>query len=139
MGEVQRDTPENVRSSVAGLRADGWRVFVLPDGVDTAARFVDAVVSTFPLDPPLTPTTDSWNALDDSLGNGLLDIPERRIAILWPDSFRLAHADPESHAIALSILGDLPEVLRCGDWTNDGKPKETAIFLGVAEDDDGLT
>jgi hypothetical protein len=132
--EVRHDTRENVRAAEPRLRGDGWHVFVLPEGIDSKTRFFDAVVRTFPLDPPLARLRDVWDALYDSLSAGLLDVPAAKIAILWPDAYRLALSEPESHEIATEILGELAEVLRHGEWTDDGKPKEISLLLGTARD-----
>src|SRR3974390_1849909 len=61
----------------------GYTVFVLPDkGIADRTSFFEAVRTTFPLDPPIV-SSRSWDALSDSLWEGLYMHPARRIAILW--------------------------------------------------------
>lgn len=137
--EVRRDAPQNVRAAEPVLRAVGYRVFVIPEGVESKATFFDAVVATFPLDPPLARVQDVWDALYDSLNAGLLDVPATMLAILWPDSYRLALSEPEYYNSAAYILGALGDVLSHGQWTNDGKPKQIRVILGRdATDNDRL-
>jgi Barstar (barnase inhibitor) len=128
---VSRDTPENVRALAATLRSDAWDVYVLREGIRTKSAFFDAVVAAFPLDPPLRGVNDVWDALFDSLGGGLLDVPAPRIAILWPDAYRLMRFHPREYETAVFFLSHLPEQLSHGEWTEDGSPKEALVFLGV--------
>ena len=129
---VSRDTPKNVRAVAATLRRDGWDVYVLPEGVRTKSAFFDAVVATFPLDPPLMRVgNDVWDALWDSLRSGLLGVPARRIAVLWPDAYRLRRFHPREYDTAVFFLSLLPEHLSHGEWTDDDRPKEAMVYLGT--------
>jgi hypothetical protein len=133
MSGVRREKSQDVLAGQPGLHADGYEVFVIPEGVESKAEFFDAVVSTFPLDPPLVRFRDVWDALDDSLSAGLLDVKARKLAVLWPDAFRLALAEPDEYEIATEILGKLAESLSHGEWTNDGEPKEIVVVLGTLD------
>lgn len=126
-----RATPGEIRAREAALREGRWCVFVLPEGIDSKASFFDAVRLTLPLDPPFGPSDrHKWDALDDSLSAGLLDVEAAAIAILWPDAYIMEAADPDSFRIAMTVFDDLPEVLQHGEWTNDGIPKKVLILLG---------
>jgi hypothetical protein len=109
-----------------------WKVFVLPDGIDGTPSFFGAVDVLLPLDPPLFGIGQGryvWDALSDSLWEGLHEIPERRIAILWPDAARLSEADPVAHETALSVLDDVSRSLTDSEATV-GRPKDVAVVIG---------
>jgi hypothetical protein len=122
----------DVLASRSALQDDGFEVFVIPEGVESKSTFFDAVRDTFPLDPPLE-GRDVWDALDDSLSSGLLDLEARKIAVVWPDAHRFEVADPAEYEIARDILGSLAGPLSHGEWTNDGEPKEITVVLGTRE------
>jgi barstar (barnase inhibitor) len=106
---------------------NGFHSFVLSRGIFDRASFFDAVRGTFPLDPPLLGSR-SWDALSDSLREGLHTHPSTRIAILWPNARRMAEAAPEDFEIALSVLTDVVEDLANPQLTC-GKPKELAVII----------
>jgi hypothetical protein len=73
------------------------RVFTLthPSGapITDERTFYDAVLHTFPLDPPmLRKKTCNWGALQDSLHGGLESLEEELIDIVWPDVHAVAKA-----------------------------------------------
>lgn len=108
----------------------GLRVYRLSTG-DRGGReaFFEAVRTTLPLDPPVR-SSRSWDALADSVWEGLRCLNDDRIAIIWSDATtfrRLAWADFE---IANSILRDLSDSLAESRLTNE-RPKELSIFIGV--------
>jgi hypothetical protein len=84
------------------LEREGYAVFVLPPSSDRAS-FIDAVRATLPLDPAQQ-STRSWNALRDSLRDGLLRHPAQRIAILWPGARAMPASDLD---VALAVLADV--------------------------------
>lgn len=122
---------DEVRESAAAYTASGWRVYLVPDGIDGKEQFFDAVVATFPLDPPLERMGDSWDALADSLWGGLDALPETQVAILWPDPLTLADGDPAAYEIAMSILADLTQSLRNPDLLGGGSPTTVAVAVGT--------
>jgi hypothetical protein len=105
------------------LRSSGWRVYVLPADIDARDSFFDAIRAQFPLDPPLT-TNRSWDALSDSLFEGLSQLADNRIAIIWP---RLP-AETDDMTIALSILDDVRHLL-----SNENK-KSLLVILAPPRD-----
>jgi hypothetical protein len=90
--------------------------------------FFDSVRNTFPLDPPLIGDR-SWDALSDSLWEGLFILPARKIAILWPDSSKFKEDFPADYRIAFAVLVDVVRSL-CTAKTSDGTPKEVGLYLG---------
>jgi hypothetical protein len=121
-----------VRDAQQDFEWAGWKVFVLPDGIKSKLSFFRAVAAIMPLDPPLVGISEgrySWDALDDSLWEGLHELPERQIAILWPDAARLAARDPETHRDALDVLDHVSRLL-ADDEATIGTPKQVAVVVG---------
>jgi hypothetical protein len=85
----------------------GLRAYVLSTGGGTGRdAFFDAVRRPLPLAPPLM-SSRSWDALSDSLWEGIYSLPGNRVVILWEDGDRFKVAAPEDFEVALSILADL--------------------------------
>lgn len=130
MHHVPRRFFRDVRQS---FEEDGWKVFVLPDGINDEASFVRAATAVFPLDPPRpfrSGTIGSWDAFDECLWDGLLDLPERRFAILWPDATTLAYSDPKVHGAVLHSLENVVRDLADAQATV-GDPKDLAVVVGT--------
>lgn len=124
---VHRARANDVGAAVAGFEQEGWKVFVLPDGISDHEGFFRAARALFPLDPPLA-SYDNWDALADSLSAGLYDLPDRRIAILWPDTtVRIPH--PTTYEIALGVLEQVQASL-ADLRVRAGKPKDVAVVVG---------
>jgi hypothetical protein len=109
------------------LEEDGWKVFVLPDGISDHDSFVGAATALFPLDPPWY--GNSWDAFADCLWEGLYELPDQRIAILWPDT-TLRIPDPKTYELALSVFDQVSEELADSRATL-GRPKEVAVVVGT--------
>jgi hypothetical protein len=103
-------------------------VFVLPDGVESKGELFAAVAATMLLDPPLGPN-HVWDALRDSLWEGLSELPDERVAIAWPDALALADADPASFETAVAILNDLIRSL-ADSMATQRPPKAVSIIIG---------
>lgn len=74
----------DVAATAAEAASLGYKVFILPaHGIFDKMTFFDAVRATLPLNPPVH---TSWDALDDSLWEGLYELTEDRILILWPNA-----------------------------------------------------
>lgn len=108
---------------------DQTRVYRLRTGITSKSDFFDAACEELPMNPPLMRVKDSWDALNDSLGGGLLDLDEPSIVIAWEDPDALAAADPESGRIAVEILSALPRDL-LNPKINAGFPKRVTVLLG---------
>lgn len=106
----------------------GFTAFVLPaNGIIDRESFFDAVRATFPLDPPLVGSR-SWDALSDSLWEGLHAHPARRIAILWTNTRIMASSASSDFETALNVLSDIANLLADRRATRDN-PKEVAVLV----------
>lgn len=109
----------------------GYAIFVLPsEGISDRASLFDAVRATFPLDPPLIGSR-SWDALSDSLWEGLHEHHARRILILWPSTRAIATAASADFEMALNVLEDVASSLADPRATRDS-PKEVAVLVEYA-------
>jgi Barstar (barnase inhibitor) len=108
----------------------GYATYVLPaDGIIDRASFFNAARATFPLDPPLKGSS-SWDALSDSLWEGLYTQPARRIVILWPGARAMANSAPADFETAVNVLDDIANALSDPGATI-GDPKEVAVLVGL--------
>jgi hypothetical protein len=106
----------------------GYTTFVLPEkGIVDQASFFEAVRTTLPLDPPIV-SSRSWDALSDSLWEGLYTHPARRIAILWLGTRGMATSAPAELEIALSVLAHVAKQLGDPRATCED-PKEVAVLV----------
>jgi len=106
----------------------GFTVFVLPTvGIVDRASFFGAVRATFPLDPPLV-GSHSWDALSDSLWEGLYTSTARRIAIVWQGTRAMATSASRDFETALDVLADVARLLADPQATC-GTTKEVAILV----------
>lgn len=117
----------DVNDACRELEALGWRVIVLPRGMSDRKSFFDGIRSAAPLDPQLVGDR-VWDALDDSLWGGLLDLEEKNVAMFWPDAGVMEKSAPADFAIARDILSKLPESLSNPQLTL-GNPKQVAVVL----------
>ena len=107
---------------VEDLRARGFLVFSLPSGIVDKSSFFDAIRSCLPLDPPVV-SNRSWDALSDSLWEGLSELAENRIAIVWPTEEVAAAEDMK---IAMGVLDQVARLL-ADPVATVGKPKELVV------------
>lgn len=114
--------------AAAEAEAAGARVFelVTTDASDRA-DFFDAVRAALPLDPPLTQSTN-WNALADSLWNGIDSLDDQTIVITWRGAADLRVRSPRDFAMAMAVLGDVASSLGSWEHTN-GEPKEVCVYV----------
>jgi len=106
----------------------GYTTFMLPEkGIVDRVSFFEAVRTTLPLDPPLVGSR-SWDALSDSLWEGLYSHPARRIVILWLGTRGMANSAPADFEMALNVLADVANSLVDPQATRE-KPKEIAVLI----------
>lgn len=110
------------------LETNGWKVLVLPTTIRDTPSFFKGVRDTVDLDPPVL-RNSNWDALDDSLWEGLHTIGAERIALIWPDATTMAERDPRGYEIAIQILTNLPRSLGDDELTV-GEPKQLSIIVG---------
>jgi hypothetical protein len=70
----------------------------------------------------------SWDALTDSLWEGLHALPDQRIAILWSNARTMARTAPSDFETALNMLTDVAALL-ADPRAAAGKPKEVALVV----------
>ncbi|NJP99981.1 barstar family protein [Streptomyces zingiberis] len=98
------------------------------EGDPGRAAFFDAVRRTLPLDPPLV-GSGSWDALSDSLWEGIHGQRCERVVIVWPDAASFAEASPEEFRTALDVLADVAETLS-DERATVGRPTELCVYIG---------
>jgi hypothetical protein len=109
------------------LANQGWRVFILPTGIKDRKSFFNGVRTVLPLDPPIV-SDRSWDALSDSLWEGLHNLDSDKIAIIWPGAEEMANAQKEDFEIAASVLSDVSELLVDVEATV-GDPQKVLVLL----------
>jgi hypothetical protein len=106
----------------------GLPAYVLSTGGGAGRdAFFDAVRRSLPLDPPVM-SSRSWDALSDSLWEGIYSLPEDKVMILWEDGNRFKATAPEDFEVALSILADLARQL-ADPTATVGKPKSLFVYV----------
>lgn len=122
--------PSAMDEVAEAARRAGLLVFVLTTrGRVGREAFFDAVRSTLPQDPPIVGSR-SWDALSDSVWEGMRTLGSSRAVILWPDATDFKENDSSEFETVVSVLADLASSLTDVEATN-GKPKELAIFVGM--------
>ena len=96
-------------------------------GANDRDAFFDAVRTTLPLDPPLQ-SSRSWDALADSLWEGLSNLDDRPIAVFWSGSGDFAAANPGDYEMAVAVFEDITRTLADPDATV-GHPRQVTVFL----------
>ena len=72
------------------------------DGVTDKASFLTQADGDFPRPPDLHP--HNWDAFADTLWNGLADMGDGDIAIIWTDAHELARGDLQDFLMAVEII-----------------------------------
>lgn len=129
---LERVVALDVDATRQSMEALGYVVFVLPHlGIVDRDSFFKAIQGTCPLDPPLVSST-SWDALSDSLWEGLHSHEARRIAILWPNTASMNDAASEDFELALRVLADVASSAADSNST-DPNPKDVVFTVQVSE------
>ena len=110
----------------AGLEAARYRVLMLPANIVDKASFFAAARTTLPLVPTLA--EDKWDLLDDSLFEGLLELPEDRVAILWSGAKEMRAREPDAFSAAIQVLENVARSLLDGAYTL-GPPKSVLVVV----------
>ncbi|WP_037366739.1 barstar family protein [Amycolatopsis orientalis] len=108
---------------------EGFRVLVLSGVGPGKKSFFDQVETQLPTDPPLG-KVNVWDALADSLWEGMRCLPEHKLLLVWLDSKEFADNSPDEFAVALSVLRDLTDIPMCPDGS-PGQRKSVAIFVAA--------
>lgn len=100
---------------------------VLPNGIKNTKAFFEGIRSVGPLDPPAL-SDNNWDALSDSLWEGIYSLDANKIAFMGPGSAEMANAKPQDFKNATIILSDLTELLGNDDAIG-GNPKQVLVVL----------
>ena len=104
----------------------GSKIIRLPNNISDKASFVDGLKGSAPLDPPVT--TPNWDALEDSLWEGLHSVTEESVVIVWPNADLMKATSPADFAIAIEIFESLTRTLN-SDAITLNAPKRLCVFL----------
>jgi len=128
---IIRTTALDVEAIRTQAHQEGYVTFALPaSGIIDRESFFNTIRATLPLDPPLV-SSRSWDALSDSLWEGLRSISNRRIAILWPNARVMTYTASADFELALNVLEDVATSLSDPVLTS-GNPKEVAVVVEIA-------
>jgi hypothetical protein len=120
--------PAEIEEAMTRARSAGLPVFVISTaGRKDGEAFFDAVRATLPLDPPLR-SSRSWDALADSLWEGIRLLESDVAVIVWPDSWQFKKGNPTDYGVARTILDDMSKSLR-NPVTTGGRPKTVSVLL----------
>jgi hypothetical protein len=120
-------TGSDVATLAGELREAGRKVFILPLGIADRESFFRGVRQAVPLDPPVL-SDSNWDALSDSIWNGLDSLDESRVAIVWPESQTMAQVAPDDYVVAQEILANITKSLASAKATV-GRPKDVIVCL----------
>ncbi|MEU2513125.1 barstar family protein [Streptomyces syringium] len=125
-------TPAEVSSILVEGARQEIPVFVLAtEGRVDRESFFRAVRETLPLDPPLV-SSRSWDALSDSLWEGVHKMASPHAVIVWCDAvFPDSESTGDDFQIALSVLQDVVESLADSCAAN-GTPKVLSVYVAAA-------
>jgi hypothetical protein len=96
----REDVPEDIL--LAALRADGWPTYVLPGAPHDWDSFVVSIREVLPLDPPIA--RGVWDAVKDSLWEGLDQLNVEKVAIVWPESKRMRQSEGDGYSRAVDLF-----------------------------------
>jgi hypothetical protein len=125
MSGLQRKLGFDPMQEAEKLRAEGWHVYTFPPGISDKARFFESVKAILPLDPPIVGINLVWDALCDSMWEGLFQLQEKRIAIVWPIADLEGCDDMK---VALDLLEELTISLADPRLTGQN-PKSVLVLL----------
>jgi barstar (barnase inhibitor) len=121
-----------VRALGRRFQGRGYRVYLLETGSSADREaFFSAVREVLPLDPPMV-SSRSWEALSDSLWEGLVELAESQVVITWPDAYKMKSTSPRDYKMAISVLGDVVGYLR--EPRSVGNPVILAIYAASGEE-----
>ena len=124
---------DEVRRAASWFASEGWRVFVLPDGLRDGQGFLSALtVGGLPLDPPMSQLR-VWHALLDSIRGGVQDLREVRVAIVWPESGTMRRRSPVDFDEVIHILGDIAG--HAPEWSLNRAPLDLRVVISHTEID----
>jgi hypothetical protein len=88
----------------------------------------DAIRRALPLNPPIL-TSRSWDALADSMWEGIYLLNRPCVVVLWPDSSPFSEAAADEFQIALSVFEQVASELADVGFTV-GRAVEACFYVG---------
>jgi hypothetical protein len=123
---------EQARNLVESARRADLPVYVITTaGHNGREAFFDAVRGTLPLDPPIQ-SARSWEALSDSLWEGIWLLESSAIVIVWPDAFEFRQASADEYEMAILTLRQVVESL-ADSTAAAGRPKAVSVLVGMTQ------
>ena len=116
------------KKTASEYERDGWRVFRLPRFMSSALEFFEGVRLVLPLNPPLQ-SNGNWNALADSLWEGIDNLGSGKVLIVWPDAGLIEDAFPDDNRAIMQIFTDLCDTLATSEYTDS--PKKVLVLRVV--------
>ena len=107
--------------------ASGSLIYEMPPGISDRPSFFDAARAIFPLDPPVLGSA-SWDALSDSLWEGLVNLQQTQIAIFWFDTELMFLESRSEFETAVLVFGDVSKNLS-DPVATVGNPKNLLVVL----------
>ncbi|KNE81693.1 hypothetical protein ADZ36_15235 [Streptomyces fradiae] len=121
--------PEEAHEVVRAAASEDCLLFQLStEGRSGREAFFDAARRTLPLGPPLAGSR-SWDALADSLWEGIRALERDRVVLLWPDAASFAETSPEEFRTAVDVLTDVAVSLS-DEHATVGRPTEFRVHTG---------
>jgi hypothetical protein len=126
-GVVHRPIPDPDETRLEMERA-GFTTVVLPSAeIRDQRSFIQALSERLPMDPPLVGKSN-WDALSDSLWNGLHDQAADHFCIVWADTSAIARQTPADLVMALGVLADVARELADRELSL-GRPKHLVVLI----------
>jgi Barstar (barnase inhibitor) len=91
--------------------------------------FFDAVRIAVELDPPVQ-SERSWDALADSMWEGIFNLPSRSVLIIWRDAAMFRAQAPQEFDVAAAVLVDTATSLADPEGTV-GEPKDVRVLISA--------
>jgi RNAse (barnase) inhibitor barstar len=106
----------------------GYVSYVLAgSSIRDRTSFFDEVRATLPLEPPLL-RSQGWDALSDSLWEGLFEHTSKKILIVWPGASNMRNSAPSEFELAIGVLADVAKAISDPRFTC-GQPKEVSVLV----------
>jgi Barstar (barnase inhibitor) len=92
----------DIAGLLATLRGGDWPTFTLAGAPKDWDGFVASIKAVLPLDPPIE--RGIWDAVYDSLWEGIHMLNAEKVVIVWPGSDRLRKGDPLAYEKAIDLF-----------------------------------
>ena len=118
----------DLQSILEAASGDGVaQSFHLASTIHDKQSFSDAIRSVVPLNPPIPNGPANWDALADSLFDGMLSV-RGPVILRWPNHELMAASAPNDYAVAIEIFQVLIREL-ASETTTVGRPTKLFVVL----------